>query len=79
MFTYLDLIYYFFFISALILSFMATEKNLRGLFYLRILLVCGLVNELTSDVMRYYTQWGDAPDHFYIPLEYILLSLFLLR
>lgn len=55
---------------------MATEKNLRGLFYLRILLVCGLVNELTSDVMRYYTQWGDAPDHFYIPLEYILLSLF---
>jgi len=79
MFTITDIIYYLLFCTAMILSFKATEQNLRGLIFLRALLICGLINELTVEFLDYYTVYGYATYHFYVPLEYVLLSCFFIK
>lgn len=71
-----DIIYYILFTLATYLSFKATKKNLRGLNYLRILLVTGLLNELIIDFLRHSGMPFNYMYHIYIPIEFVLLSLF---
>jgi len=76
MFSFTDVIYYILFTTALILSFMAAKENFRGLNYLRILLVVGLVSELIVDAMDHFTEYPNLFYYIYIPFEFIILSLF---
>ena len=73
---YSEIAYYIIFVIATALSFMATAQNLRGLSLLRGLLISGLINEFISDYLKSKSVNPNPGNHFYVAVEYILLSLF---
>lgn len=81
MFDFTDIIYYILLLSAIILSLIAPKDHFRGLIYLRILLIVGFCSELSVDLINSNYKAVHAPPspihYFYIPFEYIMLSVFL--
>ncbi|WP_217606480.1 hypothetical protein [Chitinophaga sp. GbtcB8] len=78
-FTIYDRFYFIIYISCLLLSLRARAGNVPGLLFLRLVLCCGLVTEITVEVLQYYQINSNAPYYFYLPMEYVLLTLFYTR
>lgn len=73
-----DIIYYILLLLCIFFSFKAIEKNLNGLKYLRILFITGFVSEIFGDFLtQYVSKYENILYHFYIPLEFLLISLFI--
>jgi len=79
MITNADIIYYLVYLSSLILSFMASDKKVAGLFFLRMILVLGLLTEIIVEILQYLNTNENPPYFIYIPLEFLLLCLFYAR
>lgn len=76
MITGFDIVYYSIYLLCLITSFKASSSNLPGLFYLRLILVLGLVTEIVVELLQYFDANDNLPYFAYIPLEYVLICFY---
>lgn len=76
MVTAFDIVYYVIYSACLITSFAARKSSIPGLFYLRLLLLAGIISEIIVEFLQHYQRDDNLPYYFYIPLEYILLLCF---
>lgn len=75
-FTIYDKYYFTIYIICLVFSMMARGFNIPGLLYLRLILYCGFVTEVSIEILQYYKQDNNTPYYFYLTIEYCLLVLF---
>lgn len=71
-----DYIYYILLTVSIVFSLIDKHEAIRGIIYLRILLIVALLVELANDFVDYYTPYGNIAYHFYIPAENMFLALF---
>ena len=78
-FTIYDRFYFVIYITCFLLSMRARASNVPGLLCLRLMLCCGLITEIAVEVLQYYRTNSNAPYYFYLPMEYLLLTLFYMK
>lgn len=76
MFSAFDTIYFVIYIFSLILSYLAVKENIRGLLFLRLILILGLITEIAVLILKNLALDDNEPYYLYIPLEYFLLIFF---
>ncbi len=76
---FMDIVYFLILLAAIFFSFRASNLNIEGLTYLRVLLVLSFVNEMISMLLKWNHLNPNIPHYFYIPVEYSLLVLFYSR
>ncbi len=76
MITNSDIIYYSVYLLCTILSFFADKSNLKGLGFIKLVLIAGLINELCVEVFQYFGDEENLSHFIYIPIEYLLLCMF---
>src|SRR5438105_6198419 len=79
MLTPSDIAYYIIYTFCLYFSFRARRSNIPGLNILRLLLCCGLVNEIAVEIRQYLKFEENLSHYFYIPIEYILLVFYYIK
>lgn len=61
------------------MSFMARSIDIPGLSILRLILCIGFLNEIISQIFKIRNMNDNISHYFYIPIEYLLLTLFFLK
>ena len=77
MITTTEIFYYSLFLLCIFCSFLASTENIPGLNILRILFLVGFASEMIVEVLQYYHLEENGPHFIYIPIEYLLICLWL--
>lgn len=78
MFSVTDVVYYVLLFLSLVMSFRASLKIIKGLKWIRIMLCIAFVTEFINEFIDYYSHYGSILSHFYLIVEHICLSMFIM-
>jgi hypothetical protein len=77
-FSVSEIIYYVLISICFLLSLKASSTNIKGLFWIRILLIVALTTEAINEFLEYYTAYGGIIAHFYLVFEHVAISFFII-